>query len=54
MKQHLSQWPHQRSRRSVLSMWKARLQLRNVSWYWVSAANRRATHSSLNGRSAEK
>src|SRR6266545_4433838 len=35
-------------------MWNARLQLRNVSWYWVSAANRRATQSSLNGRSAEK
>ncbi len=35
-------------------MWNARLQLRKVSWYWGSAANRLATQSSLNGRSAEK
>ena len=35
-------------------MWKARLQLRKVAWYWVSSANFRATHSSVNGRSAEK
>ena len=54
MKQHLSQRPHQWSSRRAGSMWKARLQLRNVPWYWVSAANRCATHSSVNGRSAEK
>ena len=51
MKQHLSQRPHQWSSRVASSRWKARLQLRNVPWYWVSPANRSATHSSLNGRS---
>ena len=54
MKQHLSHRPHQWSSRCAGSMWKARLQLRNVPWYWVSSGECRATHSSVNGRSAEK
>ena len=47
MKQHLSHRPHQWSSRLAGSRWKARLQLRNVSWYCVSPANRWATHSSV-------
>ena len=54
MKQHLSHWPHQWSRRRLVSMWKARLQLRNVLWYCVRRANFSATHSSVRSRSAEK
>ncbi len=54
MKQHLSHWPHQWSRRRAGSMWKARLQLRNVEWYWVRWANWSAIHSSVRARSAEK
>ena len=54
MKQHLSHCPHQWSSRCAWSMWKARLQLRNVPWYGVSRANRSAIHSSVRGRSAEK
>ena len=54
MKQHLSHRPHQWSSRLALSIWKARLQLRNTGWYGSSAANLCATHSSENGRSAEK
>ena len=37
-----------------MSIWKARLQLRKVAWYWVRAANRSPTHSSVRSRSAEK
>src|SRR5262249_56010403 len=36
MKQHLSHPPHQWSRRRAGSMWNARLQLRNLAWYWGS------------------
>jgi len=54
MKQHLSHWPHQWSSRRAGSTANARLQLRNVLWYCASPANFRATHNSLNGRSAEK
>ncbi len=54
MKQHLSHCPHQWSSRRLVSMWKARLQLRKVWWYCVSAANFSPTHSSVRSRSAEK
>ena len=54
MKQHLSHWPHQWSRRRAGSMWKARLQLWKAWWYSPRAANRSAMNSSVYGRSREK
>ncbi len=54
MKQHLSQVPHQWSSRRAVSMMKALLQLRNVAWYSVSAANLSPTQSSVRSRRAEK